>query len=102
MKNYLLTNLIALHIGLLTISCGGSQLFIEARTTYDVPLNNNGHINKTIMESDAKNVSGLDQFNPQIRVTYRQYLFDGKKTQIKNIVKKEITNQTLELKKFRK
>ena len=39
------------------------------------------------MESDAKNVSGLDQFNPQIRVTYRQYLFDGKKNQIKNIVK---------------
>ena len=54
------------------------------------------------MESDAKNVSGLDQFNPQIRLTYRQYLFDGKKNQIKNIVKKQITNQTLELKKFRK
>ncbi len=97
MKQLLSISLIAL-----ICSCSGSQLFLEARTTYDVPLNNNGHINKTIMESDAKNVSGLDQFNPQIRVTYRQYLFDGKKTQIKNIVKKEITNQTLELKKFRK
>tara|TARA_A100001037_G_scaffold302762_1_gene335154 strand:+ start:737 stop:1030 length:294 start_codon:yes stop_codon:yes gene_type:complete len=97
MKQLLYISLIAL-----ICSCSGSQLFLEARTTYDVPLNNNGHINKTIMESDAKNVSGLDQFNPQIRVTYRQYLFDGKKTQIKNIVKKEITNQTLELKKFRK
>ena len=97
MKHLLYISLIAL-----ICSCSGSQLFLEARTTYDVPLNNNGHINKTIMESDAKNVSGLDQFNPQIRVTYRQYLFDGKKTQIKNIVKKEITNQTLELKKFRK
>jgi len=97
MKQLLYISLIAL-----ICSCSGSQLFLEARTTYDVPLNNNGHINKTIMESNAKNVSGLDQFNPQIRVTYRQYLFDGKKTQIKNIVKKEITNQTLELKKFRK
>ena len=97
MKQLLYISLIAL-----ICSCSGSQLFLEARTTYDVPLNNNGHINKTIMESDAKNVSGLDQFSPQIRVTYRQYLFDGKKTQIKNIVKKEITNQTLELKKFRK
>ena len=84
MKNYLLTNLIALHIGLLTISCGGSQLFIEARTTYDVPLNDNGHINKNIMESDAKNVSGLHQFNPQIRLTYRQFIFDTKKYNIKN------------------
>tara|TARA_E500000331_G_scaffold323325_1_gene338861 strand:+ start:6416 stop:6709 length:294 start_codon:yes stop_codon:yes gene_type:complete len=97
MKQLLYISLIAL-----ICSCSGSQLFLEARTTYDVPLNNNGHINKTIMESDAKNVSGLDQFNPQIRLTYRQYLFDGKKNQIKNIVKKQITNQTLELKKFRK
>ena len=71
-------------------SCSGSQLFLEARTTYDIPLNNNGHINKNIMESDARNVSGLDQFNPQIRLTYRQYLFDGKKIQIKKIVKKQI------------
>ena len=97
MKQLLYISLIAL-----ICSCSGSQLFLEARTTYDVPLNNNGHINKTIMESDAKNVSGLDQFNPQIRLTYRQYLFDCKKNQIKNIVKKQITNQTLELKKFRK
>ena len=97
MKQLLYISLIAL-----ICSCSGSQLFLEARTTYDVPLNNNGHINKTIMESDAKNVSGLAQFNPQIRLTYRQYLFDCKKNQIKNIVKKQITNQTLELKKFRK
>jgi len=97
MKKLLYITLIAL-----LSSCSASQLFIEARTTYNVPLNNNGHINKNIMEADARNVSGLDQFNPQIRVTYRQYLFDGKKTQIKNIVKKQITNQTLELKKFRR
>jgi len=84
MKNYLLTNLIALQIGLLTISCGGGQLFIEARTTYDVPLNDNGYINKNIMESDAKSVSGLNQFNPQIRLTYRQFIFDTKKYNIRN------------------
>jgi len=54
------------------------------------------------MESDARNVSGFNQFNPQVRLTYRQYLFDGKRNQIKNIVKKQITNQTLELKKFKK
>jgi len=92
-------NLIYISLITLLSSCSGSQLFLEARTTYDIPLNNNGHINKNIMESDARNVSGLDQFNPQIRLTYRQYLFDGKKTQIKNIVKKQIINQTLELKK---
>ena len=97
MKQLLYISLIALMC-----SCSGSQLFLEARTTYDVPLNHDGHINKNVMESDPKNVSGLNQFNPQIRLTYRQYLFDGKKNQIKNIVKKQITNQTLELKKFRK
>ena len=93
MKQLLYISLIAL-----ICSCSGSQLFLEARTTYDVPLNNNGHINKTIMESDAKNVSGLDQFNPQIRLTYRQYLFDGKKQQMKQIVKKQLQNYNIKQK----
>ena len=97
MKNLIYISLIAL-----LSSCSGSQLFLEARTTYNVPLDHNGQINTNVMESDAKNVSGLDQFNPQIRLTYRQYLFDGKRNQIKNIVKKQITNQTLELKKFKR
>jgi len=91
-----------LSIIALLSSCSGSQLFLEARTTYNVPLDNNGQINKNIMESDAQNISGFDQFNTQIILTYRQYLFDGKRNQIKNIVKKQITNQTLELKKFKK
>lgn len=77
---------------ILLSSCSGSQLFLEARTTYDVPLNHNGNINTNVMESDAKNVSGFNQFNPQIRLTYRQYLFDGKKQQIKNIVRKQLKN----------
>ena len=36
------------------------------------------------MESDAKSVSGLNQFNPQIRLTYRQFIFDTKKYNIRN------------------
>tara|TARA_Y100000361_G_C10919966_1_gene218416 strand:+ start:244 stop:525 length:282 start_codon:yes stop_codon:yes gene_type:complete len=90
MKQLLYISLIALMC-----SCSGSQLFLEARTTYDVPLNHDGHINKNVMESDAKNVSGLNQFNPQIRLTYRQYLFDGKKQQMKQIVKKQLQNYNI-------
>ena len=75
---------------ILLSSCSGSQLFLEARTTYDVPLNHNGNINTNVMESDARNVSGFNQFNPEIRLTYRQYLFDGKKQQIRNIIKKQL------------
>ena len=93
MKNLIYISLIAL-----LSSCSGSQLFLEARTTYDIPLNNNGHINKNIMESDARNVSGLDQFNPQIRLTYRQYLFDGKKQQIKNSIRKQLQNYNIKQK----
>ena len=97
MKNLIYISLIAL-----LSSCSGSQLFLEARTTYNVPLDHNGQINTNVMESDARNVSGFNQFNPQVRLTYRQYLFDGKRNQIKNIVKKQITNQTLELKKLKR
>ena len=93
MKNLIYISLIALMC-----SCSGSQLFLEARTTYDVPLNHDGHINKNVMESDAKNVSGLNQFNPQIRLTYRQYLFDGKKQQMKQIVKKQLQNYNIKQK----
>lgn len=77
---------------ILITSCSGSQLFMEARTTYNVPLNEDGDINTSLMEYDARNVSGFQQFHPQIRLTYRQYLFDGKKTQIKNIFKKQLKN----------
>ena len=82
-----------LSILALLSSCSGSQLFLEARTTYNVPLNHDGDINTNIMESDARNVSGFNQFNPQIRLTYRQYLFDGKKQQIKNIVKRQLNKR---------
>jgi len=82
-----------LSIIALLSSCSGSQLFLEARTTYNVPLNHDGDINTNIMESDANNISGFTQFNPQIRLTYRQYLFDGKKQQIKNIVKRQLNKR---------
>jgi hypothetical protein len=82
-----------LSIIALLSSCSGSQLFLEARTTYNVPLNHDGDINTNVMESDARNVSGFNQFNPQIRLTYRQYLFDGKKQQIKNIVKRQLNKR---------
>tara|TARA_B100000902_G_scaffold152727_1_gene149272 strand:+ start:365 stop:637 length:273 start_codon:yes stop_codon:yes gene_type:complete len=82
-----------LSIIALLSSCSGSQLFLEARTTYNVPLNHDGDINTNIMESDANNISGFNQFNPQIRLTYRQYLFDGKKQQIKNIVKRQLNKR---------
>jgi hypothetical protein len=93
MKNLIYISLIAL-----LSSCSGSQLFLEARTTYDVPLDHDGKINKNIMESDARNVSGFNQFNPQIRLTYRQYLFDGKRQQMKNIVKKQLQNYNIKQK----
>ena len=93
MKNLIYISLIAL-----LSSCSGSQLFLEARTTYNVPLNHDGQINTNIMESDARNVSGFNQFNPQIRLTYRQYLFDGKKQQIKNSVKKQLQNYNIKKK----
>jgi len=93
MKNLIYISLIAL-----LSSCSGSQLFLEARTTYNVPLNHDGQINTNIMESDARNVSGFNQFNPQIRLTYRQYLFDGKKQQIKNSVKKQLQNYNIKQK----
>ena len=65
------------YISIVTLltSCGGSQLFVEARTTYDIPLNNNGHFDK-----DEVNLKqGLRPFNPQVRLTYRQYIFDNKR-----------------------
>ena len=80
-----------LSIIALLSSCSGSQLFLEARTTYNVPLDNNGQINKNIIESDAQN-------NPQIRLTYRQYLFDGKKQQIKNSIRKQLKNYNIKQK----
>ena len=87
-----------LSIIALLSSCSGSQLFLEARTTYNVPLDSNGQINKNTMELDAQNISGFDQFNPQIRLTYRQYLFDGKKQQIKNSIRKQLQNYNIKQK----
>tara|TARA_R100001480_G_scaffold104024_1_gene106899 strand:- start:24 stop:320 length:297 start_codon:yes stop_codon:yes gene_type:complete len=98
MKKYLIFGLVALQFTLLLTSCSGSQLFLEARTTYNVPLDHDGNINKNIMESDARNASGFNEFNPQIRLTYRQYIFDGKKHQMKNIVKKQLKNYNIKQK----
>ena len=59
----------------------------------EIGVNHNGNINTDLMETDARNISGLQKFNPQLRLTYRQYIFDGKKNQIKNIVKKQLKNK---------
>ena len=91
-------NLIYISLISLLSSCSGNQLFLEARTTYNVPLDHNGQINTNVMESDARNVSGFNQFNPQVRLTYRQYLFDGKKQQMKQIVKKQLQNYNIKQK----
>ena len=49
MKNLIYISLIAL-----LSSCSGSQLFLEARTTYNVPLNHDGQINTKIVINGIK------------------------------------------------
>tara|TARA_X000001036_G_scaffold64366_1_gene55020 strand:- start:1740 stop:1985 length:246 start_codon:yes stop_codon:yes gene_type:complete len=60
---------------ILLTSCAGGQLFVEARTTYDIPLNNDGQFDKDQMDFQQ----GLRPFNPQVRLTYRHYIFDNKR-----------------------
>lgn len=82
------TNLI-IFISFLFINCGGSQLFIEARANYGMV----GTIDNWSSNNVLSNVPSIDHINvlsPEIGITYRQYLFDGKKIQIKKIVKKQI------------
>ena len=74
-------------------SCGGSQFFLEARTTYNMPLNEYGSFDVNSIKYDFENLQGLNNFNPQVRFTYRQYLFDGKRKQIKKTVRKQIKKQ---------
>ena len=50
-------------------------MFVEARATYDIPLNNDGDFDQDQMKFDQ----GLRPFNPQVRLTYRHYLFDNKR-----------------------
>lgn len=81
------TNLI-IFISFLFINCGGSQLFIEARANYGMV----GTI-ENWEKNTLNNIPSIDHINvlsPEIGITYRQYLFDGKKIQIKKIVKKQI------------
>ena len=52
-------------------SCGGSQFFLEARTNYDVPLNEYGSVDFKSIGYDFENLQGLNSFNPQVRLTYR-------------------------------
>jgi len=71
--------LLYLSICILLSSCAGSQLFVEARTTYNIPLSENGDVNTDKLESDYNNHGGLANLNPQVRITYRQYIFDKKR-----------------------
>ena len=70
-----------LYIILLTTlsSCAGGQLFIEARTTYNIPLSENGILDTNTMEYQYNNHSGLQNLHPQVRLTYRHYIFDQKR-----------------------
>tara|TARA_B100000700_G_scaffold76197_2_gene85344 strand:- start:1708 stop:1968 length:261 start_codon:yes stop_codon:yes gene_type:complete len=66
-------------LAILLSSCAGGQLFVEARTTYNVPLNDNGILDTNTLETQYNNHSGLQNLHPQIRLTYRQYIFDKKR-----------------------
>jgi len=72
-------NLLYLSIFIFLSSCAGGQLFVEARTTYAIPLSDNGGVDTDAVESQYKNHSGLQNLYPQIRLTYRQYIFDKKR-----------------------
>jgi hypothetical protein len=86
-------NIIYVMFIIILNSCGGSQFFLEARTNYDVPLNEYGSVDFKSIGYDFENLQGLNSFNPQVRLTYRQYLFDGKRKQIKRTVRKQVKKQ---------
>ena len=72
-------NLIYISLVVLLSSCAGGQLFVEARTTYNVPLSDDGILDTNTLETHYKTHSGLQNLPPQIRLTYRHYIFDNKK-----------------------
>ena len=76
-----ITNIMGLILIISLLSCSSSQIFFEARTTYDLPVSQNGLISTETIQSDFENINakGIGAFQPQVRLTYRQYLFDGKK-----------------------
>tara|TARA_B100000287_G_scaffold294009_1_gene277314 strand:- start:408 stop:719 length:312 start_codon:yes stop_codon:yes gene_type:complete len=103
MKNYLIIT-IALMLILFT-SCKGGQLFMEVRSTYNLPVNDRGQVTLSDIENDISKVKGMGDaplpvyphyglkgwgvLQPQFNVTYRQYIFDNKKYGIKEQQKKK-------------
>ena len=104
MKNYLIIT-IALMLILFT-SCKGGQLFMEVRSTYNLPVNDRGQVTLTDIENDISKVKGMGDkplrefepygkfkgwgvLQPQFNITYRQYIFDNKKYGIKEQQKKK-------------
>ena len=103
MKNYLSIT-IALMLILLT-SCKGGQLFMEVRSTYNLPTNHKGQVTLGDIEKDISKVRtmgganqhpathgkarGWDLLQPQFNITYRQYIFDNKKYRVKEQQKKK-------------
>ncbi len=99
MKNYLIIT-IALMLILFT-SCKGGQLFMEVRSTYNLPVNPKGQVTLSDIENDISKVKkmgdadhhgmfkGWGVLQPQLNLTYRQYIFDNKKYGIKEQQKKK-------------
>jgi len=108
MKNYLILSLAVMLI--LLTSCKGGQLFLEVRSTYNLPTNHKGQVTLSDIEKDIskvrtmggvnshhdnlqygeiKKARGWDLLQPQFNITYRQYIFDNKKYSIKEQLKKK-------------
>lgn len=86
-------------MGLLFIfsSCGGSQLFIEATATathFDRPMPRAGAPDTFTFDGVTEYLTHWDDYGisiqPAVRLTYRQYIFDGKRGQIKRTFKRTL------------
>ena len=81
-----------IFISFLFMSCGGSQLFVEAGlSNYGIEQTNPTPNNLTgedfiWQEYDQPNFNYKWQTQPFVTIKFRQYLFDGKKYQIKKMI----------------
>lgn len=87
-------NKLFLILLLLVTSCGGSQLFVEARASYGMVGTIENWEKNTL--NNIPSINHINVLSPEIGITYRQYLFDGKKMQIKKTIKKQVKKQLKE------
>ena len=86
---------IIMLISFLFMSCGGSQLFIEAGVSnYGIEQTNSGGANNFAdledfywQEYDQPTFNYKWQTQPFVTIKFRQYLFDGKKYQTQKMIR---------------